>query len=143
MTTMFWIWLAAVVAFLILELMTPTLIFGCFTVGALSSAIYSYFSPESYYWQIGLFIGISVILLPLTRSLAGRITKPSPQKSNVDALIGKTALVTRAIDPDRGGQVRFEGETWVAFAREPIAADTKVRITSVTGTKLHVEKMQD
>jgi membrane protein implicated in regulation of membrane protease activity len=142
MATMFWIWMAAAVIFLILELMTPTLIFGCFFVGAVVSSIYSHFYPESYYWQIGLFVGISVILLPLTRSLAKRITKPSPQKSNIDALIGKVALVTKTIDPDLGGQVRIEGETWVASAAEKIEENVKVRVMGITGTKVHVERIK-
>ncbi len=140
MTTMFWIWMAAVVVFLILEIMTPTLIFACFVVGAGTTGIYAYFYPEAYLWQIGLFAGVSIILLPLTRTLAKKITKPSPQKSNVDALIGKVALVTKEIDPDLGGQVRIEGETWVAIAGEKIDRDLKVKVISVSGTRVHVER---
>ena len=135
-----WIWLAAVVIFLILELMTPTLIFACFVVGSLVSGAVGFFYPENYYLQIGVFVGISVILLPLTRTLAKKITRESPQKSNVDALIGKVGLVTKAIDPDLGGQVRLEGEVWMATANEGIEVDSKVTVTSVSGTKVHVEK---
>ncbi|HWR82970.1 MAG TPA: NfeD family protein [Candidatus Deferrimicrobium sp.] len=141
MTTMFWIWMAMAVVFLILELMTPTLIFASFVVGAAAAGIYSFFSPDAYYWQIGLFVGVSLILLPLTRTLAKRITKPSPQKSNVDALIGKVALVTKTIDPDLGGQVLVEGETWVAKAGEKIEENAKVKVVGVTGTRVHVEKI--
>ena len=135
--------MAAVVIFLILELMTPTLIFACFVVGAIVSGIYSYFYPGAYYWQMGLFVGISVILLPLTRTLAKKITKPSPQKSNVDALIGKIALVTKTIDPDLGGQVQIEGETWVASASEKIEENLKVKVACISGTKVHVEKIKE
>jgi membrane protein implicated in regulation of membrane protease activity len=138
-----WIWLAAVVVFLILELMTPTLIFACFVVGSLASGVVSFFYPDNYYLQIGIFVGLSVILLPLTRTLAKKITKPSPQKSNVDALIGKVGLVTKTIDPDLGGQVRLEGETWTATANERIQENSKVIVTSVSGTKVHVEKKSE
>jgi membrane protein implicated in regulation of membrane protease activity len=142
MSTMFWIWMAAAVVFLILEMMTPTLIFACFVAGSAVAGVYAFFYPESYYWQIGLFVAVSVVLLPLTRSLAKRITKPSPQKSNVDALIGKVGLVTRAIDPDLGGQVVVEGQTWMAYGSESIEQNAKVKITGVSGAKLHVEKLQ-
>ncbi len=128
------------VVFLILELMTPTLIFACFVIGSLVSGVVGIFSPENYYLQIGIFVGVSVILLPLTRSLAKKITKESPQKSNVDALIGKVGLVTRAIDPDLGGQVRFEGEVWMATANERIEENAKVTVASVSGAKVHVER---
>ena len=135
-----WIWLAAVVIFLILELATPTLIFACFVAGSLVSGVISFIYPENYYLQVGIFVGVSVILLPLTRSLAKKITKESPQKSNVDALIGKVGLVTKSIDPDLGGQIRIEGEVWMATANEKIDEGDKVTITSVSGTKVQVER---
>ncbi len=140
MPDMVWIWLAALVVFLILELATPTLIFACFVAGSLVSGVLSFIYPESYYLQIGVFVGVSVILLPLTRSMAKKITKESPQKSNVDALIGKVGLVTKTIDPDLGGQVRIEGEVWMATASDHVEEGAKVTVTSVSGAKVHVEK---
>lgn len=140
MPNIVWIWLAALVIFLILELMIPTLIFGCFVIGSLIAGLYGYFYPDAYYSQIGIFIAISVVLIPLTRTLAKKITKESPTKSNVDALIGKVGLVTKPIDPDVGGQVRIEGEVWVALADERIEQNDKVTVTSVKGTRLHVQK---
>ncbi len=141
MSTIFWIWMSAAVVFLIIELITPTLVFACFVAGAVCSGVYSLFVPDGYYMQIGIFVVVSVILLPLTRRLAEKITKPSPQISNVDRMIGQIALVTKAIDPDLGGQVRFEGETWAALADQPIEANSKVKIVSLSGTRVHVEKM--
>ena len=143
MSTIFWIWAAAMLIFLILELWTPTLVFACFVVGSLAAGIYSAFSPDEYYWQLGIFVAVSVVLLPATRSLARRITKPSPQKSNVDGMIGKVGLVTKAIDRDLGGHVKVEGETWQARAGSDIEADRKVRIVGVSGTKLHVERLEE
>ena len=143
MLTMFWIWMAALVVFLVLELMTPTLVFACFVVGAFVSGIFAVFMPEAYYWQIGIFVGVSLILLPLTRSLAKKITKDSPQLSNVDALIGNVALVTKEIDPDLGGQVQIKGEIWVAKSDEHVPTGAKVTITSVSGTKVNVKRIQE
>ena len=141
MSTMFWIWAAAVAVFLIMELMTPTLVFACFVAASLVAGIYAYFAPDAYYWQIGLFIVVSVVLLPLTRSLAKKITKESPQKSNVDALIDQVALVTKAIDPDLGGQVKIGGEIWRALADEQIAVGEKVTVIEVSGVHVKVEKL--
>jgi membrane protein implicated in regulation of membrane protease activity len=141
MPTMFWIWMAAAVVFLIIELMTPTMIFICFVIGSAGAGVYAIGEPESYYWQMGIFLVVSVVLLPFTRMAAKRITKPSPEVSNVDRMIGQAALVTEAIDPDLGGKVRFEGEIWVARADEAIEAQSKVRIISIAGTKVMVEKL--
>ena len=140
MSTVFWVWMSAAVVFLIIELATPTLIFACFVTGAVSAGVYSAFAPESYYVQIGIFVVVSVVLLPLTRKLAEKITKPSPTISNVDRMIGQVALVTKTIDPDMGGQVRFEGEVWLALANQQIDVNEKVKILSVSGTKLRVER---
>ena len=56
MSTMFWIWIAAAVVFLIIELITPTLIFVCFVAGAACAGLYGQFAPESYYVQIAIFL---------------------------------------------------------------------------------------
>lgn len=141
MSTMFWVWLTAAVVFLILELMTPTFIFACFVVGSIGAGAFGYFYPDSYAWQVGIFIVLTTVLFPLTRTLAQKITKESPQKSNIDALIGEVALVTKAIDPDLGGQVKIEGEIWSARADEQISENEKVKVVSISGTKAHVERL--
>lgn len=139
MSTMFWIWIAAAVVFLIIELVTPTLIFICFVIGAVCAGLYGQFAPDSLYVQVAIFLVVSLVLLPFTRRLASRITKPAPQISNVDRMIGQVALVTQAIDPDLGGKVRYEGEIWTAEAGEAIAEQSKVRIVSLSGTRVRVE----
>ncbi len=140
MSTMFWIWMAAMVVFLILELLAPGLIFACFGVAAIAAAIYGQFNPGDYYWQIGIFVGVSIILLPSMRPFAKRITRESPTKSNVDRLIGRVALVTKPIDPDLGGQVIIDGETWRAAAQRPFAEKAKVVVKSIDGNKVVVEE---
>lgn len=139
--TMFWIWLAAAVVFLIIEMLSPTLMFVAFGAAAAVSAVYSIFQPEMHYWQIGIFCAASLIFIPITRQFAKRITHKSPKTSNVDALIGQTAMVTKTIDPHSSGQVRFEGETWLATASQTIEEHAKVRIIAVTGTRVTVERI--
>jgi membrane protein implicated in regulation of membrane protease activity len=136
---MFWIWAAAVVIFLILELMTPTLVFACFVVASLAAGIYAWFEPTNYYWQIAVFLIVSLILLPATRSLARRITRESPRKSNVDALVGEVGLVVKPIDPDLGGQVKVGSEVWRARSSRAIAVNEKARVIAVAGAHLEVE----
>lgn len=138
METLFWIWLAIAGGFLIVELATPTMLFICFVVGALAAAIIAQVWPEAHYWQIAAFAVLSTALIPLTRKFARKISKPSPELSNVDRMIGQVALVTQAIDPDLGGKVKFEGEIWVAKAETAIQPNTKVKITAVSGTKVVV-----
>lgn len=141
METMFWIWMAAAVIFLIIELLSPSLFFVSFAVAAGISGVYAQFYPQEYYWQIGIFVIGILITLPLTRRFAKRITKPAPSESNVDALIGKIGLVVSPIDPDTGGKIRYEGETWQAQADEPIEQNAKVRIVEVIGARVRVRRV--
>ena len=142
METLFWIWLAAAGVFLILELVTPTMIFICFVVGAIVAAIFAQVWPEYYYWQIAIFAVLSSSLIPLTRRFARKISVTSPQVSSVDRMIGHMALVTERIDPDLGGKIRFEGEIWQARAERPIEINAKVKVTSVSGTRVFVEPVE-
>jgi len=140
MPTMFWLWLAAMVIFLIVEMLTPSLVFACFSVGALGAAITSTMT-ESYLIQLGVFAFLAIILIPATRPLAKKITKESPQKSNVDAMIGKPGLVIKAIDPVAEiGQVRVEGQVWQAIASEPIDEGAQITVDKVQGARLYVSK---
>ncbi len=141
MPTMFWIWLAAAVVFLIIELASPTLVFICFVAGSVVAGVFALSLPESYSWQFAIFAVVSIVLIPFTRKFAKKISKPSPETSNVDRMIGQVALVTEKIDPDLGGKVQFEGEVWVAKAAEEIELQTKVKIQSISGTRVTVEKL--
>ena len=140
MSTMFWIWMAAAVVFLIIELATPALFFICFSIGAAVAGIYGQLYPESYPWQIGIFIVVTGITLPLARKFASKITKESPEISNVDRMLNQIALVTTAIDPDKAGQVKYQGEVWRAKAEESIEANAKVKIVSISGTTVTVTR---
>lgn len=135
--TMFWIWLVAGVVFLIIELLSPSFFFMCFTFGAVVAAIYGYFYPAEYYWQIGLFIIATLAVLPFYRRMAKKILRPSPE-SNVDALVGRIAVVTEPIDPVTGGKVTLDGELWLASAEEPLERQVQVKVISITGATLHV-----
>lgn len=137
-----WIWLAAAVVFLIIELLTPSMFFICFVIGSMAAGIYGYLSPDAYYWQIGIFIIVSVALIPPTRVLAKRLIKPSVQKSNVDALIGKTGKVIKTIDLDEGGKVQIGSEIWIAGADVTIKEGQRIKVVSVSGARLHVEAVE-
>ncbi|MBD3256864.1 hypothetical protein GF377_00430 [candidate division GN15 bacterium] len=143
MSTMFWIWMAIAVVFLIVELATPTMIFICFTAGAMGAGLFTLYDPAGYYWQLAIFVIVSVGLIPLTRKFAKKITSADSQMANVDRLIGQVAMVTERIDPDLGGKVRFEGEIWRAGAAQAIEAMEKVRINGVSGTRVMVERLEE
>ena len=91
-------------------------------------------------WQIGVAVSsvlaLGYILLGrkyLRRSLAVVTTS-----TNVDRLVGREALVTKAISANAAGQVEIDGEVWRAQAMSDIAEGTRVSVSSVEGVTLNV-----
>lgn len=143
MPTMFWLWLAAAVILLIIEIGAPGLVFACFSAGAFVAAVVSIFT-DSYLIQLAVFALVIILLIPLTRPLARRITKPSPQKTNVDAMVGCTGIVVKRIDPAADvGQVRVEGQIWQAVAAAPIDKDVRIKVDRVQGARLYVSVLEE
>jgi membrane protein implicated in regulation of membrane protease activity len=139
MYTSFFIWLAAALIFVVLEVFTPGFIFACFAVGSVAAGVTS-LATESYLIQGIVFGVVSLVLIPLTRRFAARITKPAPIVSNMDALIGKTAVVKKEVS-STGGQVVVDDQVWQARSQSTIAVGEKARILSVEGAKVIVEKL--
>lgn len=140
MPTIFWFWMAAAVIFLIIEITTPSLVFACFVIGCIGSAVTSTLT-ESYLIQAAVFAGISIVLIPLTRPLAKKITKPSPQLTNVDAVVGRPGLVVKTIDPAKdSGQVRVDGQVWQAVADVVIDKGARIKVDKVVGARMYVSK---
>lgn len=139
MYTSLWIWLAAALIFVVMEVFTPGFIFACFVAGAIAAGVTSLIT-DSYIIQGAVFAVVSVGLIPLTRGLASRITKPAPVLSNVDGLIGKIGIVKNDVSAT-AGQIVVDDQVWQARSETDVAVGAKVRIRSIEGAKVIVEKM--
>jgi membrane protein implicated in regulation of membrane protease activity len=139
MNTALWIWLALAVLFVIMEIFTPGFIFACFVAGAVASGITSLFT-ENYLVQGIVFAVVSLILIPLTRPLVAKITKPSPVASNMDAFLGRVGYVKNQVS-SIGGQVMVDDQVWQARSDKDIAVGKKVVIRAVEGTKVIVDEI--
>jgi membrane protein implicated in regulation of membrane protease activity len=138
MDKVLWVWLAAAVTFIVAEIFAPGFIFACFVVGAIAAGLTALVT-DSYLIQAAVFAVVSLVLIPLTRPLADKITKPSPVLSNVDGLIGMVGYVKNEVS-EKAGQVIVNDQVWQARAEKTIAVDRKVRVLAVVGTKLSVEE---
>lgn len=136
------VWLVLLVIFLAVELATLGLTTIWFAGGALAAFFVS-LAGGSGTIQLVLFIVVTVVLLIFTRPFAVKYVNRDRVKTNVDSLIGKTAVVTEAIDNLAGeGQAQVNGQMWTARAKAEelkIPAGTRVRILEISGVKLMVE----
>jgi membrane protein implicated in regulation of membrane protease activity len=134
---------AAAAIFLIIEIATPSLVFACFVVGSVASAVIAYLYPEAYLWQIGVFAVISMILIPPDPSPGRKITVESPQKSNVDAMVDRPGLVVKTIDPDKDTDRCASTDRMAGQAAGKIEEGAKIKVTGITGARLMVKKIEE
>lgn len=139
-------WLVLLVILLAVELATMGLTTIWFAGGSLAAFFVS-LAGGSTMIQILVFLAVAVILLIFTRPFAVKYINRDRVKTNADSLIGKTAVVTEAIDNLAGrGQVRVNGQMWTARTKnenQKIPADTKVKILEISGVKLIVEPEEE
>ena len=134
------IWLGLTVAFLIAEASTVTVISLWFAAGALAAMLVSLFSG-AIWLQTVIFVTVSAIMLTTLRPLVRKHITPKLTKTNVDAVIGSTGLVTVAIDNVTAeGQVKLGAMVWTARSTtgEPIPEGTLIRVDRIEGVKVFV-----
>ena len=136
-----YVWLIALVAFIVIEIATMGLTTIWFAGGALIALMLA-LVKVSFYAQLGAFLVISIVLLVCTRPLAMKFFNEEREKTNVDSVIGKQAIVVAKIDNlKEEGQVILNGMEWSARAYETeniIPTGAVVEVKEVQGVKLMV-----
>ena len=134
------IWLLLVVAFLIAEAATVTVISLWFAAGALAAMATALLSG-SVWLQAGVFLVVSAIALTALRPLVRKYLTPKLTATNVDSVIGSVGIVTTAINNvAAAGQVKLNGMEWTARSSsgEVIPAGTQVTVERIEGVKVFV-----
>jgi membrane protein implicated in regulation of membrane protease activity len=138
------IWLVLLVGFLLAEAATVTMVSLWFAAGALAALLVSLVS-KAVWLQVTVFILVSAIMLSALRPLVRKYVTPKITKTNVDAVIGSTGLVTVAIDNVSAvGQVKLGAMTWTARSTngENIPEGTLVQVDRIEGVKAFVSPVQ-
>lgn len=138
-------WLILLIGLIIIELMTMALTTVWFAGGALAAAIVAGIGGPVWL-QVVVFLLISLMLLLFTRPIAVKYFNKDREKTNVESMIGKQAIVISEIDNIEGiGQVTVGGQEWSArslddMVKLPIGAVVYIR--AVSGVKLIVEEKE-
>ena len=136
-----YVWLIALVTFVVIEIATMGLTTIWFAGGALIALILA-LMKVSFYVQSGAFLVISIVLLVCTRPLAVKFFNGKREKTNIDSMIGKQAIVIAEINNLREeGQVILNGMEWSARSYEEghiIPAGAVVEVKEIQGVKLMV-----
>ena len=129
-----WIWVALTVILAIIEVFTLGLTTIWFALAALVMVFLS-FLPIPIVFQILIFLAISAVLLIFTRPVALKKFRTGREKTNVDSLIGKYALVTKKIGEFDNGEVKLNGQIWSARSENgsELNEGTKCEVVRIEG----------
>ena len=135
------IWAVLIVFFTIVEALTLGLTSIWFAVGSLAALIASAIGFNILV-QVVSFILVAIVLLIYTRPIARKLLKVGQNKTNINALIGKTGSVIKIILPMEVGQVKLNGQIWTAKGaeNETYAVGDIVEVLAIEGVKLIIKE---
>ena len=138
-------WLILTILFIIFEMISLGLTTIWFAGGSFVAAIAAALGAPLWL-QIVLFIAVAVALLFITRPLAVKHIDTNVEKTNVEALVGQTAVVINDIDNlKESGQIKLNGLEWTARTKESgitIKSGETVKIVEIQGVKAIVETLE-
>lgn len=131
-------WFITALACFILEAAAPGIFIICFAFGALATGLLS-LAVHTVPLQLVIFAASSflsvLILRPLLYGKEGR-----KELTNTARMIGREGYVTIRIPREMHGFIKLGSEIWMATADEEIEKGAKVRVLSVSGATLTVER---
>ncbi len=141
---MFLIWIIIGIALLIVEATTISFISIFFAIGCFIASLVSLVIPS---------IGAQIIVMCLVSGIGVMFCRSILQKyfevnkeikpSTINAIIGKSGVVTKSINPDDIGLVKIEGEIWSATSidSEVLPEGTTIVVKNIDGVKLIVKRV--
>lgn len=136
-----WMWVLLGFLLLGMELATTTLHLAFFGIGAIVVALIVSLGYGGPLWaQILTFTAISVVLLLFRKRLL-LLAHYTPQTSEIDTLVGETAVTAQEIGINDIGKAELRGTSWTArnVSQRVIAAGERCRVERVEGLTLCVK----
>ncbi len=139
---MTWIWLGIVIALAFIEVSTTELVTIWFVVSGLVSLTLSFFI-DNFFIEFLVFVLLGMVLLITTRKYLLKFIMSKKEKTNLDRVVGMTAIVTEEIKKSSPGEVKVDGKRWTAISDKKIKVDSTVKVLEIEGVKLKVEEVNE
>ncbi|WP_299525924.1 NfeD family protein [uncultured Methanobrevibacter sp.] len=133
-----YIWVALMVIFFIMELVTTSFFLVWFGVGSIVAIILNYLGFDQYIQFIGFALS-SFILIICTRKFAKKITKNPTKEATPERLIGKRGVVLNKIKDNI--VIKVMGEEWSAYSEDILNIGENVEVVGIDSIKLIVKKI--
>lgn len=134
------IWLVIFIVLVIVELLTINLVTIWFAIAAVFALLVDIITGNTML-EIIVFTVSSFLLLLLTKPLIKKIKVKKIEATNLDMVINKVGIVTEDILDDKIGEVKVLGKKWSAYSDTKVLKGERVKILSIDGVRLKVEKM--
>lgn len=134
------IWLIIFIVLVIIELLTINLVTIWFAIAAVFALLVDIITRNTML-EIIVFTVSSFLLLLLTKPLIKKIKVKKIEATNLDMVINKVGIVTEDILDDKIGEVKVLGKKWSAYSNAKVLKGERVKILSIDGVKLKVEKI--
>jgi membrane protein implicated in regulation of membrane protease activity len=139
------LWFLLAIGLFVGEMFTAGFWLACLAVGAAAAGIVGLIPGVGIAVQGIAFAAASIISMAGLRPRLLQYFQLGPGsdlRTGVDALLGKTGIVTERIGPGLSGRVKVEGEDWRGASSDATVLEpgTQVTIIQVDGTTLMVEK---
>lgn len=139
---MWQLWVVIAVMGMIIELFTVSFFVICFSVGAFFALLSSLFF--GIYVQIIVFVLFSGLSIFMVRPFMLKFvhTNHDNRKSNADAILGQTGVVSQTVKAQGYGRVLLGGDDWKAKSQngEEIEAGENVIVTGRNSVIIEVIK---
>jgi membrane protein implicated in regulation of membrane protease activity len=124
------LWLTVFLVFAVVEMLTLDLFFIMLAGGALAGLLAD-FAGADLWLQIVGFCVVSLLMIGLVRPVALKHLRkgPADQRSNIERLIGESALVMEAVSAS-GGLVKIGGDVWSARSESGVLAPGQQAVVS-------------
>lgn len=135
-----WIfWLVLVIVLSFIEIATVSLVSIWFVASGIVAMILSFFIEDTAIITT-VFILLGIFLLIISRPIVNKLRSKDNEKTNLDRIIGESAIVTEDIKKNEVGEVKVDGKRWSAISKEKCLKGDTVKILKIDGVKLIVEK---
>lgn len=138
---MFYVWLIIAIVLGVVEVVTVNLVSIWFVISSILAMIVSMFT-DNLYIQIGVFVIIGIVLMPISKKIYNKIKKNNVS-TNIDRIIGMKGIVTEDITKDAIGEVKVDGKRWSAYSNDSINKGEVVKVVKINSVKLYVERISD
>ncbi|MDR2093132.1 MAG: NfeD family protein [Azoarcus sp.] len=141
-----WVWIVGGIALVLLELAIPSFFVIWFGLGALLVGLLLLIAPGlPLSGQLLLWAASSTVMTVLWFRYFKRFTNQTPIGTADGDVIGEIGLLVHAVAPFTRGKVRFQrpilgAEEWPCAADAEIDIGTRVKVVSVEGSFVKVEK---